>query len=198
MYEHLKYYGVSERVINAMNMVDRKFFVPEEFAESAYLDVPLPIGHGQTISAPHMVGIMCQELELLEGQKVLEIGTGSGYNAAVLSVLVGPLGRVYTVEIVPELAQKAAERFKLLRIENVYVFLRDGKEGLPEFAPYDRIVATCYAKKIPPPLIDQLSEGGILLIPVGNEYAQTLKKVVKVSANIEEFSVTSVRFVPMV
>ncbi|ODN31343.1 protein-L-isoaspartate(D-aspartate) O-methyltransferase [Fervidobacterium thailandense] len=198
MYEHLRYYGVSERVINAMNMVDRKLFVPEEFAESAYLDVPLPIGHGQTISAPHMVGIMCQKLELSEGQKVLEIGTGSGYNAAVLSVLVGQTGKVYTVEIVPELAEKAIERFKLLGIENVYVFVGDGKEGLPAFAPYDRIVATCYAKRIPPPLIEQLSEGGILLIPVGNEYAQTLKKVVKTNAGIEEFSITSVRFVPMV
>lgn len=198
LYEHLEYYGVSKRVIDAMNKVDRKLFVPAEYQDSAYIDTPLPIGYGQTISAPHMVGLMCEYLDLQEGDKVLEIGTGSGYNAAVMSQLVGPSGEIYTVEVVEPLYERAKKVIEQLGIENIKMFLSDGKLGLPQFAPYDKIVATCYAKEIPPALIEQLCEGGILLIPVGNEYIQVLKRIKKYGQKITEESLGHVRFVPMV
>ncbi|MGB4752579.1 MAG: methyltransferase domain-containing protein, partial [Fervidobacterium sp.] len=121
MYEYLEYHGVRREVIEAMNKIDRKIFVSEEYEESAYLEVPLPIGFGQTISAPHMVGIMCSALNLSHGDKVLEIGTGSGYNAAVISLLVGDDGHVYTIERIAELAEIARRRMELLRIKNVTV-----------------------------------------------------------------------------
>lgn len=198
LYEHLEYYGVSKKVIEAMNKIDRKLFVPPEYQDSAYVDTPLPIGYGQTISAPHMVGLMCEYLELREGNKVLEVGTGSGYNAAVMSLLVGPTGKIYTVEVVKPLYDRAKKIIQQLGLENVEVFLSDGKFGLEEFAPYDKITVTCYAKEIPPALIEQLSDGGILLIPVGDEYVQILKRIRKHGTKIAEESLGHVRFVPMV
>ncbi|WP_448375502.1 protein-L-isoaspartate O-methyltransferase [Fervidobacterium sp.] len=198
MYEHLEYYGVSKRVIEAMNKIDRKLFVPVELRESAYIDTPLPIGYGQTISAPHMIGLMCEYLDLKEGDKVLEIGTGSGYNAAVMSLLVGRTGKIYTVEVVEPLYKQAKALLESLMLENIKVFLSDGKSGLKEYAPYDKITVTCYSKKIPPALIEQLSEGGILLIPIGNEYVQVLKRIRKQENRILEENLGDVRFVPMV
>jgi len=198
MYEHLVYYGVSKRIIEAMNKIDRKLFVPLDLCESAYVDAPLPIGYGQTISAPHMVGLMCEYLDLKEGDKVLEIGTGSGYNAAVMSLLVGRTGKIYTVEVVEPLYKQAKALLESLMLENIEVFLSDGKFGLKEYAPYDKITVTCYAKKIPPVLVEQLSEGGILLIPIGNKYVQVLKRIRKQENRILEEDLGNVRFVPMV
>jgi len=198
VYEFLEYFGVSKRVIEAMNKIDRKLFVPYEFEESAYLDTPLPIGYGQTISAPHMVGLMCEYLDLKERDKVLEVGTGSGYNAAVMSILVGKEGKIYSVEIVEQLYQRAKTILTNLSIENVELFLSDGKLGLKEYAPYDKITVTCYARVIPPALIEQLKDGGSLLIPVGDEYVQVLRRIKKKGDKLVEESLGNVRFVPMV
>ncbi len=198
MYEYLEYHGVRREVIEAMNKIDRKIFVSEEYEESAYLEVPLPIGFGQTISAPHMVGIMCSALNLSRGDKVLEIGTGSGYNAAVISLLVGDDGHVYTIERIAELAEIARRRMELLRIKNVTVVVGDGKNGLAEYSPFDKIVVTCYARKIPEQLLSQLSDDGILLCPVGNELVQVLKRITKVHGKIHEENLMEVKFVPLV
>jgi len=198
MYEYLEYHGVRREVIEAMNRIDRKIFVSEEYEESAYLEVPLPIGFGQTISAPHMVGIMCSALNLSHGDKVLEIGTGSGYNAAVISLLVGDDGHVYTIERIAELAEIARRRMELLRIKNVTVVVGDGKNGLAEYSPFDKIVLTCYARKIPEQLLSQLSDNGVLLCPVGNELVQVLKRITKVRGKIHEENLMEVKFVPLV
>ncbi|MGC9796340.1 protein-L-isoaspartate O-methyltransferase [Fervidobacterium riparium] len=197
LFEHLQYYGVSRKIIEAMNKIDRKLFVPSELQESAYLDIPLPIGYGQTISAPHMVGMMCEYLELKDGDRVLEIGTGSGYNAAVMSLLVGESGWIYAIERIPELAQEAQKRINLLGIKNITITIGDGKEGFEEYAPFDKITVTCYAKHIPKKLIEQLKDNGIMVIPVGNEYVQILKLIRKSGEKIIEEDLTHVRFVPM-
>lgn len=198
MYEYLEYHGVPREVIEAMNSVDRRLFVPEEYKDSAYLEVPLPIGFGQTISAPHMVGIMCGALDLSYGDKVLEIGTGSGYNAAVMSVLVGDSGQIFTIERIPELVEGAKQRMALLQIKNVTIIVGDGKNGLIEYSPFNKIVATCYARKIPEQLLLQLSDNGILLCPVGNELIQVLKRITKVRGKIREEDLMEVKFVPLV
>ncbi|MCX7654213.1 MAG: protein-L-isoaspartate O-methyltransferase [Fervidobacterium sp.] len=197
MYEHLEYYGVSKKVIEAMNIVDRKLFVPEEYVDSAYIDTPLPIGYGQTISAPHMIGMMCEYLQLKVGDKVLEIGTGSGYNAAVMSVLVGESGWIYTIERIPQLAQSALERLKKLEIKNVTVITGDGKEGLIEYAPFDKITVTCYAKRIPEKLTQQLKNLGIMIIPIGDEFVQILTKITKINDELKIEKLSYVKFVPM-
>jgi len=198
MYEHLEHYGVPKKVIEAMNVADRKLFVPEEYSSSAYFDIPLPIGFGQTISAPHMVGIMCSALDLSNGDKVLEIGTGSGYNAAVMATLVGDDGWIYTIERIDELAKIAKERFELLGIKNVTVVIGDGKKGLPEYAPFEKIAVTCYVRHVPKELTSQLTNNGILIIPVGDEYVQVLKKIMKVDGRLYEQDLMNVRFVPLI
>ncbi|MCD6104408.1 MAG: protein-L-isoaspartate(D-aspartate) O-methyltransferase [Thermosipho sp. (in: Bacteria)] len=198
MYEHLEKWGVSKKIITAMNKIDRKLFVPENLKDYAYEDIPLTIGYGQTISAPHMVGIMCQELELNEGDKVLEIGTGSGYNAAIMSLLVGNSGHIYTIERINELHKLAKKRFEKLGLTNITAILGDGKEGLREFAPFNKIVFTCYSKKLPEKLLEQLSNNGTLLIPVGNEFMQILKKIRKINEKIIVDNLINVRFVPLV
>ncbi|MBO8139775.1 MAG: protein-L-isoaspartate(D-aspartate) O-methyltransferase [Thermosipho sp. (in: Bacteria)] len=198
MYEHLEKWGVSKKIITAMNKIDRKLFVPENLKDYAYEDIPLTIGYGQTISAPHMVGIMCQELELNEGDKVLEIGTGSGYNAAIMSLLVGNSGHIYTIERINELHKLAKKRFEKLGLTNITAILGDGKEGLREFAPFNKIVFTCYSKKLPEKLLEQLSNNGTLLIPVGNEFMQILKKIRKINEKIIVDDLINVRFVPLV
>lgn len=198
MYEHLKRYGVSKNIIEAMNKIDRKYFVPENVKDLAYDDTPLPIGFGQTISAPHMVGIMCKELDLKEKDKVLEIGTGSGYNAAVMSLLVGKSGHIYTIEYIKQLYEIAKKRFKQFGLTNITSILGDGKEGFEEYAPFDKIVVTCYSKFVPNKLLEQLDNNGILLIPVGNEFIQVLKKIKKINGQILEEDLLHVKFVPMV
>ncbi|MEW6070167.1 MAG: protein-L-isoaspartate(D-aspartate) O-methyltransferase, partial [Candidatus Thermoplasmatota archaeon] len=163
-------YLKSPEIIKAMSLVPRHLFVPERVRAQAYEDYPLEIGLGQTISAPHMVAIMLESLDLEKEHKVLEIGTGFGYHAAVASLVVGEKGKIYTIERYAELAEQAKKNLALARIKNVEVFVGDGSKGLKQFAPYDRIFATCGAPKISTTLVEQLKEKGKLLLPVGSRY----------------------------
>ncbi|RZB29178.1 MAG: protein-L-isoaspartate(D-aspartate) O-methyltransferase [Candidatus Argoarchaeum ethanivorans] len=191
----LKYHGIDRRVLDAMNRVPRHIFVLDSQKEYAYQDTPLSIGSGQTISAPHMVAIMCNLLDLEEGMSVLEIGTGSGYHVAVIAELVGKTGHVYTVERIEQLAYFARDNLKKTGYANVTVIIEDGSLGLPEYAPYDRISVAAAAPKVPQTLIDQLKEGGKMVIPVGS-FPQELFLVTK---NIEVTMVKKggVSFVPL-
>ena len=194
----LEFYISEEKVRKAMLRVPRHKFVPEYERKEAYIDAPLEIGYGQTISAPHMVAIMCELLELSEGQKVLEIGSGSGYNAAVMRELVGKSGHVYTVERIEPLVHFARENLKETGYNNVTVILEDGSMGYSRYAPYDRITVTCAAPRIPEPLLEQLKPGGIMVIPVGN-YSQELIRIKKDSeGNIHKEKKGGVVFVPLI
>lgn len=152
------------QVLEAMRSVPRHEFVPSEYQDYSYADQPLPIGYGQTISQPYMVAVMTELLQIEEGDKVLEVGTGSGYQAAILAEITE---QVYTVEIIPELAESAAARLKRLGYDEVRVANLDGYYGWEEYAPYDRIIVTCAPDHVPPPLLRQLKDGGRLVIPVG-------------------------------
>ena len=190
--------GVEDpRVLDVMKVVERHKFVPEKYSESAYKDGQLPIGHGQTISQPFIVAFMTENLKLEPSHKVLEIGTGSGYQAAVLSEL---CDHVYTIEIVDELANESAKRLKRLGFENVTVRSGDGYNGWPEEAPFDRIMVTAAPEEIPQQLIVQLAEGGIMVIPVGKQYEiQYLWVLTKeVGGIIKKEKILPVRFVPMI
>lgn len=164
---------ISEQVLDAMGNVPRHLFVRESDRANAYEDYPLSIGHGQTISAPHMVGIMCSLLEIEKGMKILEIGGGSGYHAAVLAELTGPGGMVYAIERVTELAEFARNNIRNAGYKNVVVTAGDGTLGLSEHAPYDCITVACAAPAVPQPLVDQLKRGGRMTIPIG-KYTQEL------------------------
>ncbi|MBU0496682.1 MAG: protein-L-isoaspartate O-methyltransferase [Candidatus Thermoplasmatota archaeon] len=167
---HLKQNGYikSLSVENAFIKIPRELFVPLDLKQSAYVDTPLQIGKGQTISAPHMVAIMSETLDLHTGLHVLEIGSGSGYHAAITASIVGEKGHVYTIERIETLAQMAKENISRAKIANVTVIIGDGSEGLPKYAPYDRIYITCAAPRTPPPLFDQLKNMGKLLVPEGD------------------------------
>jgi protein-L-isoaspartate(D-aspartate) O-methyltransferase len=194
----LEFYISEEKVCKAMLRVPRHKFVPEYERKEAYIDAPLEIGHGQTISAPHMVAIMCELLELSEGHRVLEIGSGSGYNAAVMGELVGKSGHVYTVERIEPLVHFARENLKETGYNNVTVILEDGSMGYSRYAPYDRITVTCAAPRIPEPLMEQLKPGGIMVIPVGS-YSQELIRIKKDSeGNIHKEKKGEVVFVPLI
>jgi protein-L-isoaspartate(D-aspartate) O-methyltransferase len=193
--EELRNHGISNRVLEAMCRVPRHLFVPEREQKSAYTDSPLPIGWNQTISAPHMVGIMCDLLDIQDGIKVLEVGAGSGYHAAVMSVLAGS-GHVYAVECIAPLASFAEENLKKAGIKNVTVIVEDGSLGLSRFAPYDRISVACAAPDILMTLIDQLKTGGKLVIPVGKHY-QELYLVTKTNG-LKKEAKGGVIFVPLV
>jgi len=158
------------RVISAMSHVPRELFLPEPLQSRAYDDTPLPIGRGQTISAPHMVAIMCTILDLQPGMNVLEVGGGSGYHAAVMAELVRPGGQVYSVERIAGLVEAARLNLARAGVENVTVIQSDGSLGLPEHAPYDRISVAATAPSIPEPLKQQLKTGGKMVIPVGEDY----------------------------
>ena len=160
------------RVISAMSHVPREMFLPELLQSRAYDDTPLPIGRGQTISAPHMVAIMCTILDLQPGMNVLEVGGGSGYHAAVMGELVSPGGHVYSVERLAELAEAARSNLARAGSVNVTVIHSDGSLGLPEHAPYDRISVAATAPSIPEPLKQQLKVGGRMVIPVGQDYQE--------------------------
>jgi protein-L-isoaspartate(D-aspartate) O-methyltransferase len=186
--------GVSDpRVLEAMRTVPRHLFVPESLRERAYADHPLAIGSRQTISQPYIVAAMTELLEPEAGDVVLEIGTGSGYQAAVLSKLVK---RVYTIEILPELAESAKQVLKETGCDNVEVITGDGYRGLPERAPFDGIIVTAAPEEVPPPLVDQLAVGGRLVIPVG-DWMQELIVLEKTESGVSRRSVFPVRFVPM-
>lgn len=191
----LSHHGISRRVLDAMSRVPRHLFVPESEQRNAYADYPLPIGWGQTISAPHMVAIMCDLLDIQDGMKVLEIGAGSGYHAAVMGMLAGK-GRVYAVETIEGLAHFARENLKKAGINNVAVILEDGSLGLPAYAPYDRISVACAAPEIPDTLTEQLKPGGKLIIPVGR-HIQELYLVTKIDG-LKKEAKGGVVFVPLV
>lgn len=187
---------IGRRVIEAMSKVPRELFVLDELTSVAYRDTPLPIGHGQTISAPHMVAIMCDILDLQGGMKVLEVGGGSGYHAAVMAELVGAEGHVYTIERIPELVIMARENLQRAGISNVTVIQGDGSSGLAEHAPYDRISVAATAPAVPWPLKEQLKKGGKLVIPVGTGYQELLLVTRKNGFVVEEKM--GVIFVPLI
>ncbi len=190
----IKARGVKDpRVLSALRKVERHRFVPEEYLNSAYSDQPLPIGEGQTISQPYIVALMTELLELKGDEKVLEIGTGSGYQAAILAELAK---EVYTIEIIESLASRANNRLLELGYRNVKVKSGDGYLGWPEAAPFDAVIVTAAPDHIPQPLMNQLKEGGRMVVPVGT-YAQELKKIVKRSGKVETIDVVPVIFVHM-
>jgi protein-L-isoaspartate(D-aspartate) O-methyltransferase len=180
-------------VLEAMRRVPRHLFVPPELREQAYRDSPLPIGHRQTISQPYIVALMTELIRPAPGMKVLEIGTGSGYQAAVLAECVD---RVFTIEILPELGREAARLLDELGYENVITRIGDGYDGWPEEAPFDAIVVTAAPSSIPKPLLEQLAVGGRLVIPVG-ELSQDLVVVTRTETGYERRPASYVRFVPM-
>jgi protein-L-isoaspartate(D-aspartate) O-methyltransferase len=182
------------RVLTAMGKVPRHEFVPEPLRSLAYQDCPLPIGNGQTISQPYIVAFMTEQLEPKPADRVLEIGTGSGYQAAVLAEVVA---QVYTVEIIDDLARRAAGDLKRLGYTNVQVRAGDGYKGWPEAAPFDAVIVTCAPEEVPQPLIEQLRDGGRMIIPVGPAWSQELVLLRKHGGKLERRAVLPVRFVPM-
>jgi len=182
-------------VLAAMRKVPRHLFVPKEYEESAYDDRPLPIGHGQTISQPYMVASMTEALKLEGGEKVLEVGAGSGYQAAILAEIAD---RVVSIERVADLASKAASILENLGYSNVKVVVGDGTKGYEPDAPYDAIIVTAGAPEVPPPLVEQLNDGGRLVIPVGNSFQQTLKKVTKRGNKTKVEDLEPCVFVPLI
>ncbi len=180
-------------VLDAMRRVPRERFVPAPLENDAYRDGPLSIGRGQTISQPYIVALMTALIEPEPSMRVLEIGTGSGYQAAVLAECVAD---VYTIEIIPELGRQAAERLEGLSYTNIHTRIGDGYDGWPEEAPFDGIVVTAAPSKIPEPLLDQLAVGGRLVIPVGRG-SQDLVVVTRTEQGLEQRVETPVRFVPM-
>jgi protein-L-isoaspartate(D-aspartate) O-methyltransferase len=180
-------------VLAAMERVERHAFVPEQYRSESYADHPLPIGYDQTISQPYIVAYMTEALALKKGQKALEVGTGSGYQAAVL----GQMGvEVYTIEIVEPLGKRAAEQLAQLGYKNVHVRVGDGYDGWPEHAPFDGVIVTAAPASIPQPLVDQLAEGGRMVIPVGR-WVQDLKVMIKRGGKLKLIETLPVRFVPM-
>lgn len=182
------------RVLAAMREAPRHLFVPEKEQAQSYNDYPLPIGKGQTISQPYIVAFMTEQLGLKGGEKVLEIGTGSGYQAAVLARIAG---QVYSIEIICELADSAVERLKNQGYKNITIRCGDGYLGWPETQPFDAIIVTAAPGKIPQPLIDQLKPGGKMIIPVGKFYQELILVTKLRSGKVEQKSVLPVRFVPM-
>ena len=187
---------VDKQVLDAMERVDRKNFVNGVFSEKAYEDTPLPIACGQTISQPTVVGLMTQALQVTSRDKVLEVGTGSGYQAAILSLLAR---RVYTIERHSLLVNNATKVFQKLNISNITTILSDGGHGLKQQAPFDRIIVTAASDDPPAPLLSQLKIGGIMIIPVGqSDNMQKLIKIAKTDEGYEYQDLQAVRFVPLV
>ncbi len=183
------------RVLAAMRRVPRHEFVPEGYREMAYADAPLSIGHGQTISQPYIVALMTQLLELEPEDNALEIGTGSGYQAAILSLLAK---RVYTLERISDLADQAQSRLNALGYSNVQVILSDGSMGAAEHGPFQAILVTAAAPRVPEPLKEQLGEGGRLVLPVGSRYSQTLERLRRHGDEFQREQIAPVAFVPLI
>lgn len=187
--------GVKDkRVLEAMRSVKRHLFVPQIYQKLAYNDTPLPIGEGQTISQPYIVALMTELLGLTGKEKVLEIGTGSGYQAAILAELAA---YVYTIEILPGLVQRAGSLLKQLGYKNILVKCGDGYLGWQEYAPFDAIIVTCAPEEIPQTLVEQLAEGGRMVVPVGSIY-QELMLIEKENNEVRKKGIIPVRFVPMI
>ncbi len=193
----IRHEGVTDVIVlEALEFTPRDMFVPDPFKDRAFENVALPIGHHQTLSAPATVGLMTQALEATDRMKVLEIGTGSGYQAAVLARI---CRRLYTMERHPELLKEAEERFKRLRLVNVTTLAADGSAGWPEQAPFDRIMVTAAAADVPEVLLGQLAEGGVMIIPVGlDENDQHLLKVRRTPEGAETEELGPTRFVPLI
>jgi protein-L-isoaspartate(D-aspartate) O-methyltransferase len=193
--EQLRRRDISDpRVLEAMAKVPRQSFVPADYQPAAYEDRPLSIGEGQTISQPYMVAIMTQSLELKGKERVLEIGTGSGYQTAILAELSQV---VFTVERIPTLIQKAQMILEVLGHRNIFFLTGDGTKGWPDKAPFEGIIVTAGAPEIPKTLLSQLAEGGRLVIPVGPRYTQTLYKVTRQGNRFHEDDITGCIFVPL-
>ena len=193
--QQLKPRGIKdERVLAAMGKVPREKFIPADARADAYEDGPLPIGYDQTISQPYIVAFMTEQLGPRPGERVLEIGSGSGYQAAILAELVAD---VYTIEIVESLAKTAETTLQRLGYKNVHIKVGDGYKGWPEEAPFDAIIVTCAPENVPQPLIDQLQDGGRMIIPVGERFAQQLYLLEKNNGQLKESVTLPVRFVPM-
>ena len=193
--EQIKQRGItSQAVLDAMSKVPRHYFVPSHLAHLAYIDSPLPINYGQTISQPYIVAYMTDIADIKPKDKVLEIGTGSGYQAAVLSELAQ---EVYTIEIIPELAQKARQTLDKLNYDNIHLKIGDGYKGWPEHSPFQRILVTAAPEQIPKALIDQLALNGKMVIPVG-KYFQQIVIITKTNEGITKQKTIPVRFVPMI
>jgi len=193
----LRNQGVRDmRVLEAIERTPRELFLNEAFADQAYADQALPISCGQTISQPFIVGLMTDRLQVGERHKVLEIGTGSGYQTAILSLL---CRRAYTIERYRTLAREAEARFKELRLNNITQLVGDGARGWPQQAPFDRIIVTAAAKAVPQTLVDQLAVGGIMIVPVEERAGkQDLYRIVRVGAGYDSEHLLPVRFVPLV
>ena len=182
------------RILDAMRQIPRESFVDERYRREAYADHPIPIGDGQTVTQPYVAALMTELLDIQAADRVLEIGTGSGYESAILSRLAS---RVYSIEILPEIARKAEEKLRALHCENIAFRVGDGYRGWPEAAPFDAIIVTAAPRKIPEPLLQQLAPNGRMVIPVGDFY-QELKVFSKAAdGSVSERSVLPVRFVPM-
>jgi protein-L-isoaspartate(D-aspartate) O-methyltransferase len=193
--EQIEARGIKKKkVLDALRKVERHKFVPQQYRLQAYMDYPLPIGEGQTISQPYIVALMTDVLDLDRSKKVLEIGTGSGYQAAILAEL---CHTVYTIEIVESLGKKAESLLSRLGYSNVRVKIGDGYEGWKAFSPFDAIIVTCAPSHIPAPLKEQLAEGGKMVIPVGLRQTQELVLLVKEKGDVKEQAILPVRFVPM-
>ena len=185
---------MEESVLGAMRKVPREEFVPEEFRAASYDDRPLPIGYDQTISQPFIVAFMTEQLRPQAGDRVLEIGTGSGYQAAILAELVA---EVYSIEIIEPLAKMAEATLQRLGYKNVHVKAGDGYKGWPEHAPFDCVIVTCAPEHVPKPLVEQLKEGGRMIVPVGPVGEQDLYLLEKEKGELRQRAVSPVRFVPM-
>ncbi|MDO8735236.1 MAG: protein-L-isoaspartate(D-aspartate) O-methyltransferase [Elusimicrobiota bacterium] len=188
--------GISDKkIIDAMLKIPREQFIEKKFYNEAYNDHPLPIEEGQTISQPYIVALMTELLQLTNIEKVLEIGTGSGYQTAILAEL---SKKVYTVERLPTLFYKAKNILKDLGYKNVFLFNLDGTEGLKEHSPFDRIIVTAASDKIPQPLVEQLNESGRLIIPIGDRFSQELLAAEKINGKLEIKNYGGVTFVPLI
>ena len=185
------------KVIEAFRKIPREEFIEESRREESYGDYPLPIGEGQTISQPTTVAIMTQALELEEGHNVLEVGSGSGYQAAIIAEIIGTKGKIISTEIVPELAELAKNNIKKLALKNIEILNYDGSKGYAKEAPYDRILVAAASPKIPKPLIDQLKENGVIIIPVGNMLEQAMIKGRKTNGKLSEEILGDFVFVPL-
>lgn len=184
----------TERVVTAMKKVPREEFIPDNWRWASYADSAVPIGYDQTISQPYIVAFMTEQLRPQPSDRVLEIGTGSGYQAAILAELVA---EVYSIEIIEPLAKRAEATLQRLGYKNVHVKAGNGYKGWPEHGPFDAIIVTCAPEHVPQPLIDQLKEGGRMIIPVGASGGQDLYRLEKKNGSLERRAILPVRFVPM-